>query len=146
MGWTDAFGLAKSKKPGGYEIHDVDGHGRLSPQKNRKIGNCNIEDDDFIQSHHPVQQEWGKLQTFPNEKYSPTKAPAILLPSKSGMSHATISSMQRKFRRSNGYNTTARQEMMEAAKQLRIAGVPQKAARKALSRTYKYLDSLGAFK
>lgn len=55
-----------------------------------------------------------------------SKAPAVLLPSNSGASHAKISAAQRAFRRQNGYGTTARQEFSEAARQMRAAGVPEK--------------------
>ena len=78
--------------------------------------------------------------------YNPDKAPAILLPSSSGMSHAQISSAQRAFRRANGYGTSIKQEFNEAVRQMRSAGVPEAAIRKTMRQNYKYFDSLGAFK
>ena len=109
--WLDPFGLAKCKKPGGYKTHDVDEHGLLSPKSNRAPGHTNTAADSRIQSHHPIQQEWAK-RNVPG--YNPDKAPAILLPSSSGMSHAQISSAQRTFRRANGYGTSIKQEFNNA--------------------------------
>ena len=141
--WLDPFGLAKCKKPGGYKTHDVDEHGLLSPKSNRAPGYTNTAADSRIQSHHPIQQEWAK-RNVPG--YNPDKAPAILLPSSSGMSHAQISSAQRTFRRANGYGTSVKQEFNEAVRQMRSAGVPEAAIRKTMRQNYKYFDSLGAFK
>ncbi|HAS8488376.1 TPA: hypothetical protein I7727_20920, partial [Vibrio vulnificus] len=142
--WVDPLGLAPStcKKPGGYEVLDVDDHGNLSPGVNRAPGNLNKATDNRIQSHHPIQQEWAK-RNVPG--YKSKDAPAILLPSSSGSSHAQISSMQRTFRRQNGYNTSIRTEFNEAARQMREAGVPEESVRKTMKQNYKYFSELGAF-
>ncbi|MGR5057641.1 hypothetical protein ACPV3O_05335 [Vibrio rotiferianus] len=95
-----------------------------------------------MQSHHPIQQEWAK-RNVPG--YKSKDAPAILLPSSSGSSHAQISSMQRTFRRQNGYNTSIRTEFNEAARQMREAGVPEESVRKTMKQNYKYFSELGAF-
>lgn len=47
---------------------------------NRAPGYCNIKDDDRVQSHHTIEQEWARKNI---KGYDPLKAPAILLPSSS---------------------------------------------------------------
>lgn len=142
-GWIDPFGLAGcANRPGGYITHDADQHGLLSPQSNRAPGHANTRVDNRVQSHHPIQDAWAK-RNVPG--YDRNSAPAILLPSSSGMSHAQISAAQRAFRRQNGYNTDIRTEFNEAARQMRAAGVPESRIRRVLNQAYKYFDSLGAF-
>ena len=143
--WVDFLGLAKkhppARRPGGYRTYDMDSHGRLSPQVNRAPGHCNKKDDDRVQSHHTIQQEWAKRNI---KGYDPEKAPAILLPSSSGKAHAIISAMQRAFRKQNGFNTSIRQEFTESARQLKAAGLSSKQIKRALSQSYKYFKELGA--
>ncbi|MBS0040524.1 type IV secretion protein Rhs, partial [Neisseria sp. Marseille-Q1983] len=145
QGWVDFLGLAKkhppARRPGGYRTYDMDSHGRLSPQANRAPGHCNKKDDDRVQSHHTIQQEWAKRNI---KGYDSEKAPAILLPSSSGKAHAIISAMQRAFRKQNGFNTSIRQEFTEAARQLKAAGLSSKKIKRALSQSYKYFRELGA--
>ena len=61
---VDFLGLAKKHPParrtGGYRTYDMDSHGILSLQANRAPGHCNKKDDDRVQSHHTIQQEWAK--------------------------------------------------------------------------------------
>ena len=138
--WLDPFGLAKCKKPGGYKNGDVDQHGLLSPGANRASGHHNIKPDDFIQSHHPIQDAWAKRRI---NGYKRNKAPGILLPSSSGMSHANISLAQRLRRSANGgWNTTLRDEFNIGYREMLNAGVPTKQAQKAFKQAYKYFDSL----
>ena len=139
--WIDLLGLTKARRPGGYRTHDMDSHGRLSPQANRAPGHCNTPQDNRVQSHHTIQQEWAKRHV---KGYDPKKAPAILLPSLSGQAHAIISAMQRAFRRQHGFNTTIRQEFTEAARQLKAAGLTSKQIKRALNQSYKYFKELGA--
>ena len=119
----------------------MDSHGILSPQANRAPGHCNKKDDDRVQSHHTIQQEWAKQNI---KGYDPQKAPAILIPSSSGKAHAIISAMQRAFRKQNEFNTSIRQEFTESARQLKAAGLSSKQIKRALSQSYKYFRELGA--
>ena len=113
---------------------------------NRAPGNKNIASDNRIQSHHPIQNErakrWAKEGGF---DYNEKKASAILLPSSSGQSHAKISSMQRKRRKIEGFNTDIRYECNVSYREMIEAGVDQKAARKAMKDAYKYFEGLGGF-
>ncbi|WP_299516489.1 hypothetical protein [uncultured Rummeliibacillus sp.] len=139
-------GTVNAKRPGGYIKGDVDEHGYLSPGVNRAPGNKNIASDNRIQSHHPIQNEWAKRWAKEGGfDYNEKKASAILLPSNSGQSHAIISSMQRKRRKNEGFNTDIRYEFNESYKEMIEAGVDQKIARKAMLDAYKYFDSLGGF-
>lgn len=49
-----------ARRPGGYRTYDMDSHGRLSLQVNCALGHCKKKDDDRVQSHHTIQQEWAK--------------------------------------------------------------------------------------
>ncbi|AYN96137.1 hypothetical protein EAW52_20320 [Pseudomonas sp. LTJR-52] len=119
----------------------MDAHGKLSPGVNRVQGHKNIADDRYIQSHHFIQNEWAKRNI---SGYRRNKAPAILIPSASGESHALISSMQRSRRRIEGWGGTIRDEFNVAYREMLEAGIDSSAARKAASRSYKYFYSLGA--
>ncbi len=132
----------KVKRPGGYKAGDVDHYGLLSPEKNRAIGNTNQASDHYVQAHHPIQDQWAKLNV---SGYNSKKAPAILLKSSSGMEHAKLSAMQRERRSKYGYNTTIRQEFNVSYAEMRRAGVSKKDSRKAIRQAYKYFDGLGAF-
>jgi len=57
--FVDILGL-KCKSPNGYKTGDVDIHGNLSPQSNRAHGHTNTRADDFVQSHHPIQDLWAQ--------------------------------------------------------------------------------------
>ncbi|MFC7422029.1 RHS repeat-associated core domain-containing protein [Iodobacter arcticus] len=147
--WVDPFGLAKSKNPNGYKTHDADAHGNLSPACNRASGHSNTRDDGFIQSHHPVQDEWAKQNKIPG--YSSTDAPAVLLPSSSGAEHAKISAAQRTYRRQldnqpggRWGSTTLKDEFNFGYKSMIDAGVSPSVARKATKKSYKYFNCLGA--
>ncbi|MED1192625.1 T7SS effector LXG polymorphic toxin [Bacillus paralicheniformis] len=135
-----------AKRPGGYLKEDVDEHGYLSPGVNRAPGNKNIGSDNRVQSHHPIQNEWAKRWAKEGGfDYNEKKASAILLPSSSGLSHAKISSMQRKRRKIEGFNTDIRYEFNVSYREMIEAGVDQKATRKAMKDAYKYFDGLGGF-
>lgn len=71
-------------------------------------------------------------------------APAILLKSKSGSAHALISSSQRKRRKTLGYATSLRDEFNFSYSSMIDAGVSKKSAQKAIKKSYKYFNSLGA--
>ena len=142
LGWVDAWGLAKAKKPGGYHTYDVDEHSRLSPQANRAPGHKNTRADKYVQSHHGIQHEWAKKNV---KGYSRSKAPAILLPSASGEAHAKISTAQANRRACQGYGSDIRSEFNQSYEEMIAAGVPPAAAKKAMKKSYKYYDSLGAF-
>ncbi|MFV3284721.1 RHS repeat-associated core domain-containing protein, partial [Pseudomonas sp. NY15356] len=141
VNWVDPWGWA-CNKPGGYKAGDVDAHGNLSPQVNRAVGHKNIAADDFVQSHHFIQHEWAKLNV---KGYKRNSAPAILLKSSSGESHAMISAMQRARRRVSGFGGTLRDEFNIAYREMIDAGVSPDVARRAASKSYKYYESLGAF-
>jgi RHS repeat-associated protein len=139
IGWIDPWGL-KCKDPNGYKTHDTDNHGNLSPQKNRAKGHGNNADDNFIQSHHPIQDEWAQRNI---SGYRRNRAPGILLPSSSGMSHAQISALQRTRRaQPNGWNTSLRHEFNEGYREMINSGVSPKNAKKAYKKAYKYFDGL----
>lgn len=121
----------------------MDEHGYLSPQNNRAPGYQNKKSDNFVQSHHPIQDKWAKLNV---EGYDRNEAPAILLESSSGSPHAVISSMQRQRRAIEGYNTDITHEFNTGYREMIDAGVNTKDAQKAMRNAYKYFDSLGAFK
>ncbi|MEK4245219.1 hypothetical protein MKZ20_07685 [Psychrobacillus sp. FSL K6-2684] len=142
----DDKGTDNAKRPGGYLNGDVDEHGYLSPGVNRATGNKNIASDNRIQSHHPIQNEWANRWAREGGfDYNEKKASAILLPSSSGQSHAIISSMQRKRRKTEGFNTDLRYEFNESYREMIEAGVDPKTARKAMGDAYKYFDILGGF-
>ncbi|MCY1629818.1 MULTISPECIES: hypothetical protein [Bacillus] len=102
--------------------------------------------DNRVQSHHPIQNEWAKRWAKEGGfDYNEKKASAILLPSSSGLSHAKISSMQRKRRKIDGFNTDIRYEFNVSYREMIEAGVDQKATRKAMKDAYKYFDGLGGF-
>ncbi|TDF83724.1 RHS repeat-associated core domain-containing protein, partial [Pseudomonas sp. H9] len=139
FGWVDPWGWI-CNKPGGYKAGDVDAHGNLSPQVNRAVGNKNIGADDFVQSHHFIQHEWAKLNVT---GYKRNSAPAVLLKSSAGESHAMISAMQRARRRVSGFGGTLRDEFNIAYREMIDAGVDPGAARRAANKSYKYYEALG---
>ncbi|WP_117150077.1 RHS repeat-associated core domain-containing protein, partial [Pseudomonas coronafaciens] len=139
--WVDPWGWA-CNRPGGYKSGDVDTHGNLSPGVNRAPGNKNIPSDKSVQSHHFIQDEWAKRNVA---GYKRNAAPAVLLKSSSGESHAIVSSLQRTRRRLGGFNGTIKEEFGTAYKELIDSGVSPSIAKKAASSSYKYFDSLGAF-
>jgi len=149
-GWIDPLGL--QIRPGGAQTHDTGMHGELSPGKNRATGHTNTKDDKYVQSHHPVQDEWAK-QNLCSCGYDSNMAPAVLLKSASKESHAKISAAQRKHRSSldalkggRWGSTTVREEFNIGYRQMTDAGVPKNVARSAIKKSYKYFDCLGAFK
>ncbi len=146
FGWIDPLGL--QVRPGGACTLDSGKHGELSPGLNRAPGHQNTRSDDFIQSHHPVQNEWAE-HNIPN--YKRNDAPAILLPSSSGMAHAKISAAQRALRRKLSTqpggkwgSTSLADEFKIGYRQMIDAGVPENIARSAFRKSYKYFSSLGA--
>lgn len=115
-------------------------HGNLSPGTNRASGHRNNRADDFVQSHHPIQDAWVKRNIV---GYQRNSAPATLLQSSSGLPHTNISTAQR-ARRSlvKGWNTTLRQEFNISYREMINAGVPATQARKAISDAYIYFEAL----
>lgn len=69
-----------------------------------------------------------------------------MIESKSGKAHAIISAKQRQRRRENGYNTTIKYEFNISYREMIDAGIDSKTAKKAIAKSYKYFDELGAFK
>jgi hypothetical protein len=135
-----------TKRPGGYKTGDVDLHGNLSPGINRAPGHQNIAADGYVQSHHPIQNEWAKQ--WAQKKglpYDENKAPAILLKSNSGSPHAKISAAQRARRRDKGYDTDIKSEFDFSYREMLDAGVDIKITRKAINDAYKYFESIGGF-
>ncbi|WP_420917733.1 RHS repeat-associated core domain-containing protein [Pseudomonas syringae group genomosp. 7] len=128
--WVDPWGWA-CNRPGGYKSGDVDTHGNLSPGVNRAPGNKNIPSDKSVQSHHFIQDEWAKRNVA---GYKRNAAPAVLLKSSSGESHAIVSSLQRTRRRLGGFNGTIKEEFGTAYKELIDSGVSPNVAKKAASR------------
>jgi hypothetical protein len=126
----------------------VDAHGNLSPHVHRGVGHTNTRPDNFVQSHHPVQDAWAQ-KNVPG--YNRDAAPAILLRSASGEPHALVSAAQRGRRRAmkaqgiDPWSTSVRDEFEVGYREMVDAGVPRDAARRAIARSYKYFDSLGAF-
>jgi RHS repeat-associated protein len=141
-GWIDPWGWV-CNRPGGYKTGDVDSHGNLSPGVNRAGGHKNSFDDNRVQSHHFIQDAWAKKNIA---GYRANKAPAILLKSSSGESHAVVSMLQAARRRAGGFGGSIKDEFGVAYRDLLEAGVSPDAAKKVASRSYKYFDSLGAFK
>ena len=137
-----------SKRPGGYVTHDVDEHGLLSPQVNRADGFGNNKSDNYVQSHHPVQDKWAENNI---DGYKRNDAPAILLESASGQEHAKISAAQRARRRDmkkqgkDPWSTSVEEEFNIGYQEMIDAGVPEDKAKKAIKDSYKYFDDLGAF-
>ena len=127
------------KAPNGYKTNDVDRHGNLSPQKNRATGHKNNSNDNYIQSHHPIQDEWAKQNIT---GYKRNHAPSVLLPTRSGMAHSQINTMQSIRRRNNGYSNTLREEFNIGYREMINAGVNPKVAKKAYKDAYKYFDGL----
>lgn len=143
--YIDPFGLSscQPQRPGGHQTGDVSNHGTLSPGKNRATGHTNTRVDDFVQSHHPIQNEWAKRNIANYDEYD---APATLLKSSSGSPHAKISALQRARRRLlDGWKGSLKDEFNTSYKEMLDAGVPKAQAQKALQKSYKYFDSIGAF-
>ena len=137
--WVDILGLA-CNRPGGYITGDVDAHGNLSPGVNRALGHANIRADNFIQSHHGIQDAWARRRI---NGYVRNQAPATLLPSASGMSHSNVSAAQRARRRTQGgWNTTLKEEFNISYKEMIDSGVPRSQAKKAMKDSYKYFNEL----
>ncbi|MGE9549547.1 RHS repeat-associated core domain-containing protein [Snodgrassella sp. CS2] len=137
--WVDPWGLI-CKNPSGYKKGNVDKHGNLSPNANRASGHRNIRSDNFVQSHHSIQDAWAKKHIF---SYQRNAAPAILLQSSSGLPHANISKAQRARRSINGgWNTTLKQEFNISYREMVNAGVHEAQAKKALKSSYKYFDNI----
>ena len=137
--WVDPTGLIK-KNPNGYKTGDVDKHRNLSPGKNRATGHSPGAQDNQVQSHHAVQDEWAQANI---NGYRRNEAPAILLESSSGYPHAQISASQRADRAANGFNSsTLSEELRKSYRDMINAGVPEEDAKKAISDAYKYFDSL----
>nr|WP_281271497.1 Rhs family protein [Mangrovibacter plantisponsor] len=136
----DPLGLAKCSAPNGYKTGDVDPHGQLSPGGNRAVGHTNSKADGFVQSHHPIQDAWAKKRI---SGYQRNSAPATLLKSSSGSSHAAISAAQRARRSvTGGWDTTLKQEFNISYKEMLDAGVPKNQARRSINDSFKYFDGL----
>jgi hypothetical protein len=139
-------GSVVPKRPGGYQVGDIDMHGNLSPGVNRAPGHQNIAADGYVQSHHPIQNEWAKRWAKENGvPYNENQAPATLLESSSGNPHAKISAAQRARRRVEGFDTNIVYEFNTSYKEMINAGVGNNQAQKAIKDAYKYFDSIGGF-
>ncbi len=127
-------------------VGDVSYHGNLSRGVNRAPGNMNVRADRFVQSHHGIQDEWAiQFAKRHGLDYSSSRAPAMLVRSSSGESHAVISALQRARRRAGGFGNDIVSEFNIGYRELIQAGVSPKQAKKAMRQSYKYFDSLGAF-
>ncbi|MEZ0612202.1 type VI secretion system tube protein TssD [Fibrella sp. WM1] len=147
LGFIDPLGLA-TVPPGGHRTGDVSDHGTLSPGTNRAPGHTNTRPDRYVQSHHPIQDEWAQRWAANNgiTDYRRNNAPATLLESSSGTPHARISAAQRARRRlPGGWDTTLRDEFRTSYREMLNAGVPGCQSKKAIKKAYKYFDSLGGF-
>jgi RHS repeat-associated protein len=142
LGWTDPLGLTAypAQRPGGHVTHDVAPHRNLSPGANRAPGHGNIPADGRVQSHHIVQDAWGRRNGIPG--YSRGRAPAVLLPTTGGP-HAAISAAQAARRAAVGWRTPIRDEFHASAAQMRAAGVPESVVRKSIKDAYRYFSDLG---
>ena len=141
VGWVDPWGWI-CNRPHGYKSGDIDTHGNLSPGINRAVGHKNIREDNWVQSHHFIQDKWAEKNVL---GYRRDKAPAVLLKSSSGKPHAIISSLQRIRRREGGFGGDIRSEFSVSYKEMIDAGVNSDVAKKAARKSYKYFDFLGAF-
>ena len=83
---------SQCNRPGGYRTFDIDPYENLSEGSNRALGHANSRVDNQVQAHHPIQDQWSRVNV---SGYNTNQAPAILLPSSSGMAHARISATQR---------------------------------------------------
>jgi toxin YxiD len=142
----DPFEITVPKRLGGYKTWDVDLHGNLSPGTNRAPGYQDIATDGYVQSHHLIQNEWGKRWAKKvGLPYDENKASAMLLKSDSGSPHAKISAAQRERRRVKGFDTDIQSEFNISYREMLDAGVEIKIGRKAIHDAYKYFESLGGF-
>ena len=138
-------GHSSSKNPEGYKVGDVDDYEHLSPGINRAEGNRNIAKDNNVQAHHIIQDKWAK-ENLDTTKYKRKKAPALLLETGTGKAHTSVTNSQRQRRKEVGYDTDINTEFRESYKDLINAGVDSKTAQKAIKKSYKYFDGIGAFK
>jgi hypothetical protein len=100
-----------------------------------------------VQSHHPVQDAWARRYADANGlTYRRDAAPGVLLRSEPGQPHYNITSMQDARRgRPNGWDTTPREEVRISYDEMLRAGVPESVARRAIGRSFAYLDSMEFF-
>ena len=126
----------------GYKKNDVDAYKKLKKQSNRAVGNKNIADDNWVQAHHPIQNEWAEINV---PGYNKNNAPSILLESGKGAPHANISAAQRARRKVTGYATNIVDEFNISYREMIDAGVDVKSAKKAMKKAYKYFDELNTF-
>jgi len=98
-----------------------------------------------MQSHHIAQNAWAEGNSIPG--YSKKDAPTILL---AQANHFIVNNEQnaRRDARVNGgiprWGSTARDEINYASQDLRKGGVSDKCKKKALKKSYLYLNSFGA--
>jgi hypothetical protein len=92
-----------------------------------------------------MQDEWARRYAAQHGlPYSSQDAPAMLLRSASGESHATVSALQRARRaQPGGWATSPGAEFQVAYRELISAGVTPSTARRAMSRAYKHFYDLG---
>ena len=138
-------GHSTSKNPEGYKVGDVDDYKHLSPGITRAEGNRNIAEDNRVQAHHIIQDKWAK-ENLDNTKYKRKEAPSILLETGTGKAHTSVTNSQRQRRKEVGYDTDINTEFRESYKDLINSGVDSKTAQKAIKKSYKYFDGIGAFK
>jgi hypothetical protein len=100
---------------------------------------------DPLQSHHIIQDEWAKAHpAMPSgQTYNSRQAPSILL-EKGNASHSIVTTrqnMRRDVRVDSGqerWSSTLREEFNNASQDLRAAGVPDAARKRAIKSAYKY--------
>lgn len=69
----------------------------------------------------------------------------MMLVSTSSTGTLKVQNLQRKRRKTEGFNTDILYEFNESYREMIEAGVDPKIARKAMGDAYKYFDSLGGF-
>lgn len=122
-------------------ICDFSKNTQLLPTKTHQFSKLSyLQQDGFIQSHHPIQDAWAQKWI---EGYKRNDAPAVLLQSSSGAPHAAISAAQRSRRaKPGGWNTTLLDEFNKGFEEMIKAGIPVGQAKKAFKDAYSYFDTL----
>lgn len=127
--WVDVFGL------NGTQQYNIAPHGQQPSPRSP------------YQSHHIVQDEWAKGQSYTD--YSSRQAPSILLDATPGSNqHAIITTRQnarRDARIAAGkgkWSTSISQELKYARADLKAAGVPRTEINKAMKAAREYFKGL----
>ncbi len=137
VGWVDPLGLAGCS---------------ILPHKSQPSPRPKGNNGKALQSHHIIQDEWVKANlpsvTGVSKSSLHRNAPAILL--ESNPAHSSITTAQnarRDARVANGrskWDSTIKEEFYNASRDLRNAGICDKERKRALKKSYKYFDSIGA--